>query len=158
MQNDEKAEQEIRDLLATWRAALEAKDLDGLTADYAANAVLYDAIPPYKAEGVEAIRTAWECCLPYLPDFKSVHRDLVIHATNDMAVVHGLHSFETEGSHPCSESWVRISVCYRRIRGDWKVVHEHASMPFNPMNSQIWPIRDPGKLDSPDYSAGTDES
>jgi len=144
-------EAEIRRVINKWSKALEAKDLDGLTADYAPDAVLYDAIPPYKAEGAQAIRKAWESCLPYLPEFKSVHRDLNFHVTGDMAVVHGLHNFETETPHPCSQSWIRVTVCYRKIEGQWKVVHEHASLPFNPMNNQTWEIADPESLAMPDY-------
>lgn len=67
------------------------------------------------------------------------------------AVVHGLHNFETETPHPCNQSWIRITVCYRRIEGEWKVVHEHVSLPFNPMNNQAWEIKDPDSLDMPDY-------
>lgn len=54
---ENKDEAEIRRLISQWSRALEAKDLDGLTADYAPDAVLYDAIPPYKAEGVAADMT-----------------------------------------------------------------------------------------------------
>jgi ketosteroid isomerase-like protein len=70
-------------LIANWSKALEAKDVDGLTADYAPDAVLYDAIPPYKAVGVENIRKAWESCLPYLPAFKSVLRCFICEARMD---------------------------------------------------------------------------
>ncbi|MGO4813113.1 nuclear transport factor 2 family protein [Cupriavidus sp. 2MCAB6] len=32
------------------------------------------------------------------------------------------------------EAWVRATVCFRKIGGQWLVVHEHASVPisFNP--------------------------
>jgi hypothetical protein len=45
MSEDEAA---IRRLIAAWSRALEAKDLDGLVADYADDAVLFDAIPRTK--------------------------------------------------------------------------------------------------------------
>ncbi|TWT75125.1 SgcJ/EcaC family oxidoreductase [Allorhodopirellula solitaria] len=144
-------EAEIRRLIARWSRALEAKDVDGLTGDYAPDAVLYDAIPPYKAEGVDSIRKSWECCMPYLPEVQSVHRDLKFHIAGDMAMVHGLHNFQTEGDHPCSQSWIRVTLCYRRIDGKWKVIHEHVSVPFNPVDNQAWEIKDPDSLESPDY-------
>ena len=34
---------------------------------------------------------------------------------------------------------------------EWKVSHEHISMPFNPMNNQVWQIADPEELSQPDY-------
>ena len=152
MSEDEAA---IRRLIATWSRALEAKDLDGLVADYADDAVLFDAIPPYKTVGKEAIREVWANCLPYFPErFKSEHRDIVIHVTGDTAIMHCLHHFIPEPANdPIGQNWLRVTVGYRRIEGKWKSVHDHISTPFNPMNSQAWMIRDPNTVDMPDYSS-----
>ncbi len=151
MSDDEAA---IRRLVTKWSAALEAKDLDGLVADYAEDAVLFDAIPPYKVVGREAIRQVWANCLPYFPEqFKSEHRDMVIHVSGDTAIMYGLHHFiPTPADDPIGQNWLRVTVGYRRINGQWKSVHDHISTPFNPMNSHVWFIRDPNTLDMPDYS------
>lgn len=148
-------EAEIRRLIAAWSAALEAKDVEALTADYLPDTVLYDAIPPYKTVGKAAIREAWANCLPYFPEtFKSEHRDITIHVSGDIALVHGLHHFvPTPADDPSGQTWMRISVCYRRIDGKWKVVHEHISVPFNPMNNQVWNIKNPDVIDMPDYGS-----
>jgi uncharacterized protein (TIGR02246 family) len=152
MSEDEAA---IRRLIAAWSQALEAKNLDGLVADYADDAVLFDAIPPYKTVGKEAIRQVWANCLPYFPEkFKSEHRDIVIHVSGDTAIMHGMHHFIPEqADDPIGQNWLRVTVGYRRIDGKWKSVHDHISTPFNPMNSQAWMIRDPNTIDMPDYSA-----
>jgi uncharacterized protein (TIGR02246 family) len=152
MSEDEAA---IRRVIARWSAALEAKDLDGLVADYADDAVLFDAIPPYKTVGKAAIRQVWANCLPYFPErFKSEHRDIVIHVSGDTAVMYGLHHFIPEpADHPSGQTWLRVTVGYRRINGQWKSVHDHISIPFNPMNNQAWMIRDPNTVDMPDYGA-----
>jgi uncharacterized protein (TIGR02246 family) len=147
-------EAEIRRLVAAWSEALVAKNADALTANYTADALLFDAIPPYKTVGADDIRTVWQNCLPHMPEsFRSEHRDLVIHVDGDMAFVHGLHHFvPTPADHPSGQTWMRITVCFRRVEGKWKVVHEHVSIPFNPMNGQAWNITDPDSLDMPDYS------
>lgn len=151
-------EEEIRRLIQKWSDALEAKDLEGIVADYADDAVLYDAIPPYKTVGKEAIRQVWANCLPYFPEqFKSEHRDIVIHATGDMAVMHGVHHFlPSTADDPICQTWMRVTVCYRRTGGQWKSVHDHISLPFNPMTNETWFIRDPDTLDFPDYSGAAD--
>lgn len=151
MSEDEAA---IRRLISAWSMALEAKDADALVADYAADAVLFDAIPPYKTVGPENIRQLWINCLPHFPaKFKSEHRDIVIHVTGDTAIMHGLHHFiPTPADHPCGQTWMRVTAGFRRIDGKWKVAHEHVSVPFNPMNSQAWFIRDPNTVDMPNYS------
>ena len=146
-------EERIRTLISEWSRALEAKDAEAMMAHYLPSAVLYDAIPPYKTVGREAIQHAWESCFPHFPDkFKSEHRDLTVEVDGNVAFVHGLHKFVTAEPHPCNESWMRMTVGYRKVNGAWKVSHEHISMPFNPMNNQVWQIVDPEELSQPDYA------
>ena len=146
-------EAEIRSMMKSWSTALEAKDVAGLMADYAPDALLFDAIPPYKTAGADNIRQVWENCFPYFPEtFKSEHRDVVIHVDGDTAFMHGLHHFiPTPADHPSGQTWLRVTVGYRRIDGQWKVVHEHWSIPFNPMNGKAWYVKTPDELSMPDY-------
>ena len=146
-------EAEIRHMMHEWSRALEAKDTAGLVKDYAPDAVLYDAIPPYKTVGADNIRQVWENCLPYFPEqFQSEHRDIQIQVAGEIAFAHCMHHFiPTPADHPCGQTWMRVTLGYRKINGKWKVIHEHASIPFNPLNSQAWFITDPNKLDMPDY-------
>lgn len=149
----QKDEAEIRHLIEKWSNALEAKDLDALLADYVPDAVLYDAIPPYKTIGVENIRQTWENCLPYFPEqFASEHRDVEIQVSGDTAFMFGIHHFVPQDKeHPCGQTWMRVTVGYHRVEGSWKVAHEHVSIPFNPMNNQACYVRDPDDLSTPDY-------
>lgn len=153
MENMSADEAEIRHMMHEWSRALESKDVDGLVKDYAPDAVLYDAIPPYKTVGTDNIRQVWVKCLPYFPEqFKSEHRDIQIHVAGDTAFALCLHHFvPTPADHPCGQTWMRVTIGYRVFGGKWKVVHEHVSIPFNPMNNQSWLITDPAKLDVPDY-------
>jgi uncharacterized protein (TIGR02246 family) len=152
MSDDEAA---IRRLISKWSAALEAKDPDGLVADYAHDAITYDAIPPYKTVGKAAIRQVWAHCLPYFPEqFTSEHRDISIHVSGDTAFMHCLHHITTPtGDHPGCQTWMRITVGFQRINGQWKAIHDHYSLPYNPMNNQAWMIRDPNIVNVPDYGA-----
>ena len=131
-------EAEIRALVGAWSKALEAKDLDGLTAGYASDVLLFDATPPFQTSGIEAYRAVWEACLPFFPaEFKSKHRDLKIAVSGDLAFAHGLHHIEPVGEdHPAGQTWLRVTVCYRKIDGRWRVVHEHVSIPFDPMSGK----------------------
>lgn len=152
---DSSDEELIRAVVSEWSKALEAKDVASMMSHYLEDAVLFDCCPPYKVEGRAGIAEVWEKCLPYFPDkYRSEHRDLQIHVDGNCAFVYGLHHFvpEQEG-HPCGESWMRVSVGYRKVGGRWKVAHEHVSIPFNPMSGQSWKIKDPDVLDMPDYGA-----
>lgn len=158
MSHDPSADEaEIRRMIAAWSRAVEAKNLDGILADYSPDIVVYDAIPPYKLVGPQAVRAAWEGCLPYFPErFRSEHRDLKVLVSGDTAMVFGLHHFVPEpADHPCGHTWMRVTAGYQRIDGRWRVVHEHVSIPFNPMSNEAWYLRDPDVLDRPDYSASS---
>jgi ketosteroid isomerase-like protein len=88
-----------------------------------------------------------------------VHRDIQIHVAGDTAFAYCLHHFiPTPADHPCGENWMRVTVGFRKIDGKWKMVHEHISIPLNPMNSQAWFITDPNKLNIPDYGAASSDS
>jgi uncharacterized protein (TIGR02246 family) len=145
----------IRRLIADWSLAVAAKDLDGIAAAYTPDSVLFDAIPPYKTIGRDAIRQAWQGCLPYFPKQFTVEvRDLAVHVAGDTAWAHWLLHFSTaQADHPCGQTWMRISAGYRRLAGAWRALHEHVSVPFNPMTHQTWLIRDPAILDGPDYGS-----
>lgn len=144
-----KDEAALRDLIAKWSKALEAKDIDGLTANYSPDVVLFDLKPPYKVIGIDDYRELWRSCLPCFPaSFKSEHRDLSLTVGQDVAYWHGLHHITpTDGKpHPAGSSWLRATVCYRKIAGKWVVTHEHVSLPYNPMTGMVVQIADP---DSP---------
>ena len=139
-------EAQIRELIAKWRRALEAKDLDGLTADYAPDAVLFDVKPPHRLQGPAAIRRVWEQCLPHFPaKFKSEHHDLKFAVGGDVAFVYGLHHIKPidPPQHPAGQSWIRVTACYKKVDGRWLVAHEHVSMPFDCTTGQIAPITNP---------------
>ncbi len=133
-----KAEDEIRALVADWSRALERKDTEAMTRDYEDGAVLFDAIPPATTKGRDNIKAAWDACLPHFPDtFRSEHRDLTIIVDGDLAIVHGLHGFAPDpASYPSGQTAMRITVCYRRSGGRWRVVHEHVSVPFDPTTNK----------------------
>jgi len=145
----------VRALVAEWSKHVAAKDSEKMMEQYHEDVVLYDAIPPYKTVGRDAVKKAWDSCFPHMPDkCGSEHRDLEFKISGDLAVVNGLHRFRPEAEeHPCGKSYLRITVVFQRFREGWRVVHEHVSNPFNPLNNQVWSIENPEVLDQPDYSS-----
>ena len=58
-------------------------------------------------------------------------RDLTIETGGDIAFAHGfnrIHGKRTDGSE--TNVWIRLTLCFRKIGGAWKVTHEHTSVPF----------------------------
>ena len=131
--------EEIRALLKEWQQGLLAKDADRMTRHYSEHVVFYDATPPLQHHGIEAYRRSWEMIFPHLPDkldFEDYDSDITV--SGDLAVVHFLNRLidaNTKDSATCG--WVRVTVCFKRMDdGQWKVVHEHVSIPFDPMSGK----------------------
>jgi uncharacterized protein (TIGR02246 family) len=128
----------IRALIAKWSRAVEAKDAQAIVEDYCPEALLFDAIPPAKTRGRQAIAELWAQCFPYFPPrFRSEHKDLEVTVDGDVAFAHGVHHFVPEpADHPAGATWMRATICLKRVEGRWVVVHEHVSVPFDPMSGR----------------------
>lgn len=137
-------ENEIRSIMSAWSKALEAKDLDTLISYYSPDIVLFDVKPPYVIKGIAAYRKVWEECLPYFPQkFTSEHRDVNIMIDGDMITIHCLHRIKPiDEEHPAGGTWLRVTACSRKIKGKWLIVHEHVSIPFDPMTGKVAYITD----------------
>jgi ketosteroid isomerase-like protein len=123
--------------------AICAQDIEGIMRDYAKDAVLYDIKPPFQTKGSTDWRTMWEYCLPMMPNNMTIERhDFSLRIDGDLAAAHWIQKMTgMEQVLPGGEMWMRITVIYQRIHGDqksaWKIVHDHASMPFNPQTGMV---------------------
>ncbi len=80
----------------------------------------------------------WTQCLPYFPqEFKSERKHLTLHVSGDVAFMHCMHHLVTDDDHPGCQTWLRVTVGYRKIDGQWLAIHEHVSLPYNPMTGQV---------------------
>ncbi len=131
-------EAQIRQLIADQASAICAKDLDAILAPYAKDVINFDVKPPFQTKGADAWRQTWAACLPYFPDSAGVEmRDLRIFVSGDLAFAHWLwHLTGVDKDHPAAQIWMRSTGCYQRKQGRWQIVHEHCSVPFDPLTSK----------------------
>ena len=126
------AETEIRTLMDNWTRAVRAKDAKAVVSHFAADIVTFDLAPPLQHSGANAIEKSLEEWFPTFDGPVGYEvRDLSIAAGDDTAFSHSLNRISgkrTGGEE--TDVWVRATVCYRKIGGKWKVVHEHSSVPF----------------------------
>lgn len=132
------AEREIRVLFKAWERAVQRSDLDSVMTHYLPDLVVFDAIGELRYEGLPAYRSHWQRCLEMCPGALvfEIH-ELAIKAGQDMAWAHYLTrcgAVDAEGEEKAS--WMRASVCLRREKGDWKIAHEHFSVPFDPLTGK----------------------
>jgi len=126
---------QIRELIDGWVEAVRARDLNAITANYAKDALIFDAIPPLRYWGPDAYRKNWEECFAMMQgpiDYEI--RDLDITADDEVAFSHSVNRLrgiqKKDGKN--MEMWFRATVGFRKVGGKWLVTHEHASVPFYP--------------------------
>ena len=126
----ENAKSEIRGLVDEWARAIRAKEVAGVMAHYAADNVTFDLAPPListgaDAKGLQAWFATWQGPLGY------EIRDLKITAGEDVAFCHSLNRLsgtKTDGEKP--NIWFRQTLCLRKLGGEWRIAHQHESVPF----------------------------
>jgi ketosteroid isomerase-like protein len=130
--NDPDAEAEIRELLETRTRALASKDAATLAAANDAAVVVFDAVAPFVHRGAETTARKQEWLAAYRTGIGHEIRDLEITADADLAFCHFLVRISgtmLDGAEV--GMWVRATSCLRRLKDGWKIVHEHASVPFD---------------------------
>jgi uncharacterized protein (TIGR02246 family) len=129
---------DIRRLIDEQVKAIVAKDVERIMKNYAPDVIAFDVKPPMQTKGTQAWRQTWADCLPYFPKTFDIEiRDMKIDASGDLAYAHWIQRFTgPEKDHPAQQQWLRITGCYRRTAGEWRIVHEHVSVPFDPMTGK----------------------
>ncbi|MEU8638650.1 nuclear transport factor 2 family protein [Amycolatopsis sp. NPDC048633] len=115
-------------------AAVAAKDVETLVAQYAEDVTLFDALGPLRDTGRDVERARLrEWFGAYRSTIDLTVQDLEVVADGDVAFAHYLFQVKgtmTDGTDV--DMWVRSTVGFRRGEDGWKIVHEHSSVPLTP--------------------------
>jgi len=127
------SEAAIRTLIEEWVKAVRAKDIDKVMAYYAPDVVVFDLLPPLQFVGAAHYRQNWaEWFASWQGLIGYEMRDLTITAGDEVAFSRSLnHITGTRTDGEKNDVWVRATVCFRKIAGQWKVTHEHLSVPYD---------------------------
>lgn len=135
--NTHTAEAQIRQLIRDQQRAICAKDVDQIMSRYTTEVILFDVKPPFQTKGKAAVRQLWQDSLPYFPDsFEMETRDLTIIVNADLATAHWLFRFTGTEDHPAMQTWMRATAVCQKNQGEWQILHEHLSIPFDPETAQ----------------------
>jgi uncharacterized protein (TIGR02246 family) len=124
------AEQEIRELIDRWLAAIRAYDLDGVLADHSPNIVMFDVPPPERGHrGLAAYRGSWPEFFGWLRSGAEFELDeLTVTAGDDVAFAFGLLRCGTPAEREQEpDRRLRLTVGLAREDGRWTIAHEHHS-------------------------------
>jgi ketosteroid isomerase-like protein len=125
------AESRIHMLIEGRLKAIREKDVDAVLSEYAPDVVMFNLAPPLQTKGAD--RAAIEGWFSgYQSAIDCEIRDLKIAACGDVAFCHYLYRITgTLMSGKEVDMWVRATLCFREIGGEWLITHEHDSDPFD---------------------------
>ena len=127
-------EEQIRDLIERWAAAVHAGDMEAVLADHADDIVMFDVPPPQDGvRGIDAYRETWPPFFEWQAQgaiFEIV--SLEVTAAEEVAYAHALLRCakpQALAAHP--DKRLRLTLGLRKERGRWVVAHEHHSFPID---------------------------
>jgi ketosteroid isomerase-like protein len=126
-------EDRIKALLESWAAAVRRHDVTAILAHHEADIVMYDLPPPLECRGIEAYEETWGLMFRYhKPGAGFDIEELHVTAGEDVAFAHAIMRCGPDSScNPKDKDGFqfRLTVGLKRIRGEWRVAHEHHSVP-----------------------------
>ena len=126
-------EANIRGLMDDWVQALRSRDVDAIVSRQAPGVVSFDVVNPLQYVGSDETRRRAE---EWLSSFRGPIgleiRGLSVTVGDDVAFAHGLNRVSgTMADGQAIGMWLRSTVCFRKIDGQWTVTHQHSSVPFD---------------------------
>jgi uncharacterized protein (TIGR02246 family) len=126
-------ESRIRALIEGWADAVRRHDLPGILAHHAQDIVMFDVPPPLQSRGMDAYRKTWDLFFKYhTPSQAFDIEELAITAGEDVAFAIALMrcgSATFSGPPEKGGFLFRLTIGLRNIDGDWRITHEHHSVP-----------------------------
>jgi uncharacterized protein (TIGR02246 family) len=104
-------------------------DADAIMQSYAPDVVIYDLAPPLRRQGqtreaVAAWLAGWEG--PILLEA----RDVSLTIDGDLAFSTSLTRMRGRIDGEDQDMWFRTTMGLRKMKGAWRIVHDHSSVPF----------------------------
>lgn len=126
-------EADIRQRIDKLVEALQAGDLEDAMPIYAPDIVSFDVEPPLRHVGATAKKRNWVGFFTvFQPPVGYETRDLTISVGDDVAFAYSLNRISaTLKNGDRTNYWVRWTACFRKIDGNWLIVHDHVSLPLD---------------------------
>jgi uncharacterized protein (TIGR02246 family) len=129
------AQSDIRALEDRFVAAFKAKDVDAIMKVYVPDQslVVFDVVPPRQYVGAAAYRKDWQAFLDSLNGPVTAElTDLAVTSDHNLAFGHSIqHVTGTDKQGKKLDLTVRVTDVYKKIKGQWLIIHEHVSVPVD---------------------------
>jgi ketosteroid isomerase-like protein/catechol 2,3-dioxygenase-like lactoylglutathione lyase family enzyme len=137
----------IRALQDRFAAAVNAGDVDGIMKNYVPDKslVVFDVVPRKEYFGADAYRAAWvDFFTHYKGTPKLTIHDLTITIDGNVGFGHSFMNIKgTSAQGQAIDRITRVTAGYRKIAGNWLIVHEHISVPVDFATGKLVPVKKP---------------
>jgi len=132
-QHPETTESKIKLLIEAWAEAVRRHDLPRILAHHEQDIVMFDVPPPLQSRGVDEYKKTWDLFFRYHEPSQAFDiEELDITAGEDVAFAVAIMrcgSSTVSGSPEPGGFPFRLTIGLRKIDGDWRITHEHHSVP-----------------------------
>ncbi len=129
-------EYELRQKIEAYWKAVRAGELEKIISFYTDDVIAFDMMPPLKFDNLKRYKeAAWKQCFtdafrfPIVYDYKEDR----FHIFGDSALMYGevhmIGTFKEGGAK--TESRLRNTTFFKKLNGEWKIIHEHNSVPLD---------------------------
>lgn len=126
-------ETRIKTLLEAWADAVRRHDVRAILAHHEPDMVMFDLPPPLQCKGIGAYEETWQLFFRYhKPGTAFDIEELAVTAGQDVAfAVAIMRCGPDSSSNPADKNGFpfRLTVGLRKVDGDWRIAHEHHSVP-----------------------------
>jgi uncharacterized protein (TIGR02246 family) len=133
MEQSGNAENRIRAVIEAWADAVRRHDLPGILAHHEPDIVMFDVPPPLQSRGLDEYRKTWDLFFRYHQPAQAFDiEELAITAGDDVAFAAAIMrcGSATVGGPPEEGGFLfRLTIGLRNVDGDWRIAHEHHSVP-----------------------------
>lgn len=124
---------QIKALLEAWADAVRRHDVPAILAHHEPDMVMFDLTPPLQCKGTKAYEQTWDLFFRYhKPGAVFDFQELAVTAAQDLAfAVAIMRCVPDSSSNPADKDGFlfRLTVGLRKTDGDWRIAHEHHSVP-----------------------------
>jgi ketosteroid isomerase-like protein len=104
---------------------------------YDGNPDVYDFVPPLQYKGTDAVHTDFNNFFGNAKDVKGEFVELEVVTDGKMGMARSLQHFtwKDKDDKP-AEATIRVTDVLHKVKGEWKIMHSHISVPVDPKTGQ----------------------
>ncbi len=129
---DEKAVAEVRQVVEAWLEGIHKRDGAAVAALCAPEVLAFDAHSAFQFRNRDEFEKHLVSCMGQCPPSVTFDlHDIHVEADENLAFSHHLFCARMPRDGKELVVWTRGTMCLRKVDGEWKVVHGHASSPYD---------------------------